>query len=96
MKSFSELQNYLFFDKPLGDTLWQVLTAGVFGFTCAGLRWAIGSIWPMALVHALDDFFQIHSPGRAPDWWQVAVMVVSVGYGVWLIRRYGPKHSMRG
>ncbi|MFF4574557.1 CPBP family intramembrane glutamic endopeptidase [Streptomyces sp. NPDC001410] len=46
------LQNYLFFGASLGDTLWQMLSAAFFGFTCAGLRYAIGSVWPMALVHA--------------------------------------------
>ncbi|MFF0156969.1 CPBP family intramembrane glutamic endopeptidase [Streptomyces sp. NPDC005263] len=83
------LQNHLFFGAPLGDTLWQMLSAGLFGFTCAALRWAIGSVWPMVVVHALDDFFQIRSPGAAPDWWQVCVYVLHAGYGVWLLRRYG-------
>ncbi|MCX5064177.1 CPBP family glutamic-type intramembrane protease [Streptomyces sp. NBC_00452] len=38
------LQNYLFFGAPLDDTLWQMLSAGLFGFTCACLRLAIGSV----------------------------------------------------
>ncbi|MFG2730654.1 CPBP family intramembrane glutamic endopeptidase [Streptomyces canus] len=50
------LQNYLFFDAPLDDTLWQMLSAALFGFACAGLRFAIGSVWPMVVVHGLDDF----------------------------------------
>jgi hypothetical protein len=83
------VQNYLFFGAPLGDTLWQMLSAGFFGFACAGLRYAIGSVWPMVLVHGLDDFFQIRSPGSAPDWWQVSVYVLNAGYGLWLLRRYG-------
>jgi membrane protease YdiL (CAAX protease family) len=82
-------QNYLFFGAPLDDTLWQMLSAGLFGFTCAGLRYAIGSVWPMVAVHALDDFFQIRSPGAAPDWWQVCVYVFHAAYGVWLLRHYG-------
>ncbi|WP_329272591.1 CPBP family intramembrane glutamic endopeptidase [Streptomyces pseudovenezuelae] len=83
------LQNYLFFGASLDDTLWQMLSAGLFGFTCAGLRYAIGSVWPMVAVHGLDDFFQIRSPGAAPDWWQVGVYVFHAAYGVWLLRRYG-------
>lgn len=82
-------QNYLFFGAPLADTLWQMLSAGLFGFTCAGLRYAIGSVWPMVAVHGLDDFFQIRSPGAAPDWWQVCVYVFHAAFGVWLLRRYG-------
>jgi hypothetical protein len=83
------LQNFLFFGAELDDTLWQMLSAAVFGFTCAALRYAIGSVWPMVIVHGLDDFFQIHSPGSAPDWWQASVYVFSAAYGLWLLRRYG-------
>ncbi|MFI8074036.1 lysostaphin resistance A-like protein [Streptomyces sp. NPDC086033] len=83
------VQNYLFFGAPLDDTLWQMLSAALFGFVCAGLRFAIGSVWPMVVVHGLDDFFQIRSPGAAPDWWQVSVYVFHVTFGVWLLRRYG-------
>jgi hypothetical protein len=64
-----------------------MLSAGLFGFTCAGLRCAIGSVWPMAVVHGLDDFFQIRFPGAAPDWWEACVYVFHAEYGVWLLRR---------
>ncbi|WP_406223944.1 CPBP family intramembrane glutamic endopeptidase [Streptomyces canus] len=87
------LQNYLFFDAPLDDTLWQMLSAALFGFACAGLRFAIGSVWPMVVVHGLDDFFQIRSPGAAPDWWQVSVYVFPATFGVWLLRRYGTEDA---
>ncbi|NEA98090.1 CPBP family intramembrane glutamic endopeptidase [Streptomyces sp. SID13726] len=83
------LQNYLFFDAELEDTLWQMLSAALFGFTCAALRHALGSIWPLVAVHGLDDFFQIRSPGAAPDWWQACVLVFYAVYGLWLLRRYG-------
>lgn len=83
------LQNYLFFGASLNDTLWQMLSAGLFGFTCAGLRYAIGSVWPMVVVHGLDDFFGIRSPGAAPDWWLASVYVFYAAYGLWLLRRYG-------
>ncbi|WP_448333203.1 CPBP family glutamic-type intramembrane protease [Streptomyces sp. DSM 41534] len=87
------IQNFLFFGDPLDDTLWQMLSAGLFGFTCAALRYAIGSIWPMAVVHGLDDFFQIRSPGAAPDWWQVSVYAFHAAYGLWLLRRYGAEEA---
>jgi hypothetical protein len=54
-----------------------------------GLRYAIGSVWPMAAVHGLDDFFQIRSPGAAPDWWQGCVYAFHAAYGVWRLRHYG-------
>lgn len=85
------LQNHLFFGAALDDTLWQMLSAALFGFTCAGLRFAIGSVWPMVAVHALDDFFQIRSPGAAPDWWQVCVYVFQAAYGWWLLRHYADR-----
>jgi hypothetical protein len=43
----------------------------------------------MVVVHGLDDFFQIRSPGAAPDWWQVCVYVFHAAYGWWLPRHYG-------
>nr|WP_306187801.1 CPBP family intramembrane glutamic endopeptidase [Streptomyces sp. MK5] len=82
------LQNYLFFGAQLNDTLWQMLSATLFGFACAGPRYAIGSVWPLVVVHALDEFFQIRSPGAAPDWWQGGVYVFHVAYGLWLLHRY--------
>ncbi|MFF0013270.1 type II CAAX prenyl endopeptidase Rce1 family protein [Streptomyces sp. NPDC005374] len=68
MFGVGHFQNYLFFGVPLDDTLWQMLSAGLFGFVCAVLRFAIGSVWPMVMVHGPDDFFQIRSPGAAPEW----------------------------
>lgn len=88
------IQNYLFFGADFQDTLWQMLSATLFGFTCAALRHAVGSIWPMALVHGLDDFFQIRSPGSAPDWWQLCVLVFQALYGLWLLRRYGTEATL--
>jgi hypothetical protein len=83
------IQNYLFFGAALDDTRWQMLSAGLFGFTCVGMRYAIGSVWPMVFIHGLDDFLQIRSPGAAPDWWQVLVYLFHAAYGVWLLRTYG-------
>ncbi|MDX3242200.1 CPBP family intramembrane glutamic endopeptidase [Streptomyces sp. ME18-1-4] len=88
------LQNYLFFGAALDDTLWQMLSAALFGFSCAGLRFAIGSVWPMVVVHALDDFFQIRSPGAAPGWWQVGVYVFHAAYGWWLLHHYGSRDPL--
>ncbi|MEV4005322.1 CPBP family intramembrane glutamic endopeptidase [Actinomadura sp. NPDC049753] len=83
------IQNYLFFGRSLEDTLWQILSAGLFGFCCAGLRFAIGSVWPMVFVHGLDDFMQIRSPGSVPWAWEAFVYVFHAAFGLWLLRRYG-------
>ena len=80
------LQNYLLFGSALDDTLSQVVTATGYGFCLAGARLRMGTVWPLVLVHALHDWTQINSPGAAPDWWQVATLLVFVGYGLWLTR----------
>ncbi|MDH6622558.1 hypothetical protein M2271_000345 [Streptomyces sp. LBL] len=41
----------------------------------------------------LDDFFQIRSPGAAPDGWQVCVHVSHAASGLWLLLRYGARDS---
>lgn len=84
------LQNFLLFGKPLDDTLFQVLTATVYGFCLAGARLRMHTIWPLVLAHALDDWTQINSPGKAPDWWQITTMVFFAAYGFWLTRQRAP------
>jgi membrane protease YdiL (CAAX protease family) len=84
------LQNYLLFGKPLDDTVFQVLTAAVYGFCLAGARLRMNTIWPLVLVHALDDWTQINSPGKAPDWWQLTTLVFFLAYGLRLTRTTRP------
>jgi uncharacterized protein len=81
------LQNYLLFGSALDDTVFQVITATCYGFCLAGLRLRMHTVWPLVIVHALDDWTQINSPGKAPDWWQVTVLVVFIAYGLWLTRK---------
>jgi CAAX protease family protein len=81
------LQNYLLFGKPLDDTLFQILAAGLYGFCLAGVRLRIGTVWPLVFVHGLDDWLQVNSPGAAPDWWQLTVLAFHLGYGFVLLLR---------
>jgi hypothetical protein len=87
------LQNYLLFGGALDDTLFQVLAATCYGFCLAGARLRMNTVWPLAFVHGLDDWMQINSPGKAPDWWQITVLVVFVAYGWWLTK--APKGAQR-
>lgn len=80
------IQNYLLFGKPLDDTLYQLLSAGLYGFCLAGARLRMNTVWPLAFVHGLDDWLQINSPGKAPDWWQLTVLVFLAVYGFLLTR----------
>ncbi|NUR69525.1 MAG: CPBP family intramembrane metalloprotease [Hamadaea sp.] len=75
------------FGRDLDDTVMQVISTTAFGFCFAALRFHLGVIWPLVLLHALDDFLQLTSPGKTPDWLQVAEIVFFVGYGWWLLTR---------
>ncbi|MFF2548411.1 CPBP family intramembrane glutamic endopeptidase [Kitasatospora sp. NPDC058063] len=81
------LDNWLFFDAPLGNTLWQVLEAGAFGFLLCGARLYIGSVWPLVLLHALADYLEIYSPGRTADWLQALDVAVDLALGLALLLR---------
>ncbi|WP_336629383.1 MULTISPECIES: CPBP family intramembrane glutamic endopeptidase [unclassified Microbacterium] len=76
------LGNGLFFGRSVDETWWQVLGAATFGVCFAGARLLIGSIWPLAFLHALGDWTQVLSPGAAPVWYQIAVMVFELVWGV--------------
>jgi len=80
------LQNWLFFGNALDDTLAQIVMATTYGFVLAALRLRIGTIWPLVLVHGLDDWAQLSSPGKAPDWWMIAVHLFQLAYAAWLLR----------
>ena len=80
------IQNYLLFGSALDDTLYQLVSASLYGFCLAGVRLRMNTVWPLAFVHGLDDWMQINSPGKAPDWWQLTVLVFLVAYGFSLTR----------
>lgn len=77
----------LWFGRPWDDTVAQVVSTTAFGFGFAALRWHLGTIWPLVVLHALDNVLQVRSPGAAPLWWQAVVAAAFVAYGWWLIRR---------
>ncbi|GAA3019214.1 hypothetical protein GCM10010519_55810 [Streptomyces lactacystinicus] len=81
------LDNWLFFDAPLGNTLWQVLEAGAFGFFLCGARLYIGSVWPLVLLHALADYLEVYSPGKTADWLQALDVAVDLALGLALLLR---------
>ncbi|WP_158687984.1 MULTISPECIES: CPBP family intramembrane glutamic endopeptidase [Actinomycetes] len=80
------LKNYLFFGASLNNTLWQMLSAGLFGFCLCAARLAIGTVWPLVLLHALSDYLQIYSPGKDPDWLWTLNAIVNLGLGAALLR----------
>jgi hypothetical protein len=76
------------------DTVAQVISTTAYGFGLAALRWRLGTIWPLVVLHAGDNFVQLRSPGAAALWWQALVALFVVGYGWWLIRRLSPRTAV--
>ncbi len=72
--------------QPLLDTAEQVLSATVTGFAFAAVRLHVGSIWGLAVVHALGNFCNDISAG-VPLWGYVMVDALIFAYGVILLRR---------
>ncbi len=77
----------IWFSRPMGDTIFITINAAAFGFACAALRWHLRTIWPLAAVHALGDFFQLVSPGNLPFAVRVVYLLGFIGYGWWLLKR---------
>lgn len=79
------LGNGLFFGQPWPDTWWQVVGSAVFGMSLAGVRMVAGSVWPAVVLHAVQDWCQLNSPGAAPLWFQVAALLGELVWGCFLI-----------
>ena len=76
----------LWFGRPLDEVAYQVVDTACFGFCLAAVRWHVATIWPLVFLHALVDFTSINSPGSLPDVVDLAIMVLLVAYGWWLLR----------
>jgi len=96
----------LWFGRAADEIAFQVVNTAAFGFCLAGVRWHVGTIWPLVGLHALVDFTSINSPGALPDVVQVLIVLLLIGYGWWLLRlldrhplirpgRPGPRRSPR-
>jgi hypothetical protein len=74
------------FGRPWDDTVSIVVSAGVYGFCLAALRWHLGTIWPLVVLHALADFTQLASPGNLPFGVRLGIVLAMALYGWWLLR----------
>ena len=85
----------------LEATLAQVVVGGIpFGLGFAGLRLATLSIWPLVVIHALNNFTSFLTSGHweavsqdtsrfaLAGFLQLVLLVVLVGYGVWFLWRF--------
>jgi uncharacterized protein len=87
------------FERPLDDTLVQVVETAAFGACYAALRFEIGTLWPLVLLHALDNLLQLRTPGALAFGVQVLVALAYAGYawrlarGASLARAGAPRHG---
>ena len=84
---FGHLLSGLWFERPLDDVAFQVVNTAAYGFCLAALRWHVGTLWPLVVLHALVDVTSINSPGALPFAVQCLIVVLLVGYGWELLRR---------
>jgi CAAX protease family protein len=77
----------IFFGHSLYDTGAMMLSATSSGAAYAAVRLRIGTIWPLAFLHGLENFCNTRSPGEAPWWWYLLVAIFYVLYATWLLRR---------
>ena len=77
----------IFFGHSLYDTGTMMLSSTASGAAYAAVRLRIGTIWPLAFLHGLENFCNTRSPGDAPPWWYLTKVFFYVLYAAWLLRR---------
>ncbi|MCZ2850366.1 CPBP family intramembrane glutamic endopeptidase [Modestobacter sp. VKM Ac-2978] len=80
------LMSGLWFGRAPDEIAFQVVNTAAFGFCLAALRWHVGTLWPLVVLHAWVNVASIRSPGALPDVVQVSIILVLIGYGWWLLR----------
>ncbi len=78
----------IFFGRSLYEAGSMVVSSGASGAAYAAVRLRIGTIWPLAFLHGLEDFCNTRSPGDAPWWWYLSEALFFVFYAAWLLRRF--------
>jgi membrane protease YdiL (CAAX protease family) len=77
----------IFFGASLYEAGSMVISSSASGAAYAAVRLRIGTIWPLAFLHGLENFCNTRSPGDAPWWWYLSEAVFFVVYAAWLLRR---------
>lgn len=77
----------IFFGHSLYDTGTMIFSSTASGAAYAAVRLRIGTIWPLAFLHGLENFCNTRSPGDAPWWWYLFQAVFFIVYAAWLLRR---------
>ena len=77
--------NAVFFGQPLFETVAQVISATAFGLAYSAVRLHLMTIWPLAVLHGLEDFCNTRSLGTTPSWWYAVIAAYYAGYAAWLL-----------
>jgi membrane protease YdiL (CAAX protease family) len=77
----------IFFGASLYEAGSMVISSSASGAAYAAVRLRIGTIWPLAFLHGLENFCNTRSPGDAPWWWYLSEAIFFVLYAAWLLRR---------
>ena len=78
----------IFFGHSLYDTGTMMISSTASGAAYAAVMLRIGTIWPLAFLHGLENFCNTRSPGDAPWWWYLSQAIFFVLYAAWLLRRF--------
>lgn len=77
------------FGRDLGYLAFQVPHAVVLGFALAAVRMHVMSMWPLVLLHAVQNLLVLAAPpGAVPDAWEAFALVVTLVTGLVLVRQH--------
>ena len=77
------------FGRDLGYLAFQVPHAVVLGFALAAVRMHVVSIWPLVLLHAVQNLLVLAAPpGAVLDAWEAFALVVTLVTGLVLVRQH--------
>jgi hypothetical protein len=82
----SHVGNVLFFGQSWPVTAEMMVVAVLFGTVYAALRLRVEALWPLVLLHAVNNTAEYASVQPPPLWFKAAVGVAALGYAWWLLR----------
>lgn len=85
---FQHVAPAIFSGVPTYQIRAMMLSSAAFGIAYAAVRLRIGTIWPLAFSHGLEDFCNTRSLEGVPPWWHLFEAIFYVLYAAWLIRPY--------
>jgi hypothetical protein len=82
----SHVGNVLFFGQSWPVTAEMMVVAVLFGTVYAALRLRTEALWPLVLLHAINNTAEYASVQPPPLWFKAVVGAAALGYAWWLLR----------